>query len=107
MLCFDIGRRPSRSLAGAAALWLGMSGPAMRRETASLCVGRQHVLPWRDLNRGACNVELLKLVAARHDIAFNSHSMPWKRCLEQRKANQVGGAFAVRLEREAEGVHHQ
>lgn len=69
--------------------------PAAARETISLCFERQHVPPWRDLNGGGLNFELLNLVAARLDITFDFQSMPWKRCLEQLKANQVGGAFAV------------
>jgi polar amino acid transport system substrate-binding protein len=78
-----------------AALWLAACVPVAAKETISLCFERQHVPPWRDLNGGGLNFELLNLVAARLDITFDFQSMPWKRCLEQLKANQVGGAFAV------------
>lgn len=68
---------------------------AAARETITLCFERQEVLPWRTLNGGGLNFELLKQVADRLGIVFDFHSMPWKRCLEQLKANEVGGAFAV------------
>lgn len=92
-----MGRRPGsrRGALVAAALYLAASGAAVGKETVSLCFERQHVPPWRDLNGGGLNFELLHLVAARLDIEFDFQSMPWKRCLEQLKANQVGGAFAV------------
>lgn len=98
MPCFDDRRRERKRLRralGVAALCLAASMPVAARETISLCFERQHVPPWRDLNGGGLNFELLNLVAARLDIAFEFQSMPWKRCLEQLKANQVGGAFAV------------
>lgn len=102
MLCFvDRGRRSPcrrwRQARRVAALCLlaVMAGAVSAKETISLCFERQHVPPWRDLNGGGLNFELLHLVAARVDIQFEFHSMPWKRCLEQLKANQVGGAFAV------------
>jgi polar amino acid transport system substrate-binding protein len=71
------------------------SGAAAAKDTVTLCFERQDVLPWRTLDGGGLNFELLKLVAARLDIVFDYQSMPWKRCLEQLKANQVNGAFAV------------
>ena len=79
----------------AASLLLLAGLPALARDTVTLCFERQQVLPWRSLDGGGLNFEMLKLVAARLDIVFDYQSMPWKRCLEQLKANQVGGAFAV------------
>lgn len=74
--------------------------PALGRDTITLCFERQEVLPWRTLDGGGLNFELLNQVAARLDIHFDYRSMPWKRCLEQLKANEVGGAFAVSFNRE-------
>jgi polar amino acid transport system substrate-binding protein len=69
--------------------------PAAAKETITLCFERQQVLPWRTLEHRGLNFELLDEVARRLDIKFDYQSMPWKRCLEQLKDNQVGGAFAV------------
>ncbi len=69
--------------------------PLFAKETITLCFERQEVLPWRTLNGGGLNFELLNQVASRLGIVFDYQSMPWKRCLEQLKANEVGGAFAV------------
>lgn len=66
----------------------------------SLCFERQEVLPWRTLDGGGLNFELLGEVARRLGVVFDYQSMPWKRCLEQVKANQVDGAFAVSFSRE-------
>ncbi|MES2125986.1 MAG: transporter substrate-binding domain-containing protein [Pseudomonadota bacterium] len=71
------------------------AGAAQAKDTITLCFERQEVLPWRTLNGGGLNFELLNQVAARLDLAFDYQSMPWKRCLEQLGANEVGGAFAV------------
>lgn len=81
--------------AGCAALLALVCAPVLAKDTITLCFERQEVLPWRTLNGGGLNFELLNQVAARLDIAFDYQSMPWKRCLEQLKANEVGGAFAV------------
>jgi polar amino acid transport system substrate-binding protein len=84
-------------MAAAAAL-----GPAaaQAKETITLCFERQEVLPWRTLNHRGLNFDLLEKVAARLDVHFDYQSMPWKRCLEQLKDNQVGGAFAVSFSRD-------
>ncbi len=79
----------------AAALLLLAGAPVPAKDTVTLCFERQQVLPWRTVEGRGLNFEMLKLVAARLDIVFAYQSMPWKRCLEQLKANQVGGAFAV------------
>jgi polar amino acid transport system substrate-binding protein len=78
------------------------AGTAMAapRPTVPLCFERQEVLPWRTLDGGGLNFELLNEVARRAGIEFDYQSMPWKRCLAQLKANQVGGAFAVSFSRE-------
>ncbi len=65
-----------------------------------LCFERQEVLPWRTLDGGGLNFELLNEVARRIGVEFDYQSMPWKRCLAQLKANQVGGAFAVSFSQE-------
>lgn len=72
--------------------------------TVPLCFERQEVLPWRTLDGGGLNFELLGEVARRVGIAFDYQSMPWKRCLAQVKANQVSGAFAVSFSREREAL---
>jgi polar amino acid transport system substrate-binding protein len=88
---------PARLALGALALSLaGLSMQAVAaRATVTLCYERQDVLPWRSQDGKGLNFELLERVAARLDLKFDYQSMPWKRCLEQVKANEVGGAFAV------------
>ena len=90
-------RRTSVRWRLAAAALAGALGclPAMAKETITLCFERQEVLPWRTLEHKGLNFELLDEVALRMNIVFDYQSMPWKRCLEQLKDNQVGGAFAV------------
>ena len=84
------------------------AGPALAaRPAITLCFERQEVLPWRTLDGGGLNIELLNEVARRTSVAFEYQSMPWKRCQAQLKANQVGGAFAVSYlpERQALGAY--
>ena len=76
---------------------LAQAAPA---ERIALCFERQEVRPWRSLDGGGLNFELLSEVAKRTGVVFDYQSMPWKRCLEQLKANQVGGAFAVSFNRD-------
>jgi polar amino acid transport system substrate-binding protein len=76
------------------------AAPAAAGRTVSLCFERQEVLPWRTLDGGGLNFELLAEVARRLGLALDYQSMPWKRCLAQVKANQVDGAFAVSFSRE-------
>lgn len=78
------------------------AGPA--DQTVPLCFERQEVLPWRTLDGGGLNFELLGEVARRLGVVFDYQSMPWKRCLAQVKANQVSGAFAVSFSREREAL---
>lgn len=96
-----------RRLAGAAALCLCAAGAAVAKPTVALCFEREQVPPWRDQHGGGLNFELLKLVAERADIVFEFHSMPWKRCLAQLGANQMGGAFSVShlAQRQAVGAY--
>jgi polar amino acid transport system substrate-binding protein len=89
---------------GLIACWLG-AGPAFAAPPAadrmvSLCFERQEVLPWRTLDGGGLNFELLGEVARRLGVVFDYQSMPWKRCLAQVKENRVDGAFAVSFSRE-------
>jgi polar amino acid transport system substrate-binding protein len=81
--------------------------PAGAADRITLCFERQEVLPWRTLDGGGLNFELLGEVARRLGLQFAYESMPWKRCLEQLKANAVDGAFAVSFsqERLALGVY--
>jgi polar amino acid transport system substrate-binding protein len=76
------------------------AAPPAADRMVSLCFERQEVLPWRTLDGGGLNFELLGDVARRTGVVFDYQSMPWKRCLEQVKANQVDGAFAVSFSRE-------
>jgi polar amino acid transport system substrate-binding protein len=61
----------------------------------ALCFERQEVLPWRTLDFEGLNFEMLADVEKRTGVKFVYHSMPWKRCLEQLKTNQIDGAFSV------------
>jgi polar amino acid transport system substrate-binding protein len=90
---FTIGFFVSTLLAGSPAL-------AAAKPSIPLCFERQEVLPWRTLDGGGLNFELLNEVARRIGVEFDYQSMPWKRCLAQLKANQVGGAFAVSFSQE-------
>jgi polar amino acid transport system substrate-binding protein len=87
----------SSLLAGAPAL-------AAAKPRITLCFERQEVPPWRTLDGGGLNFELLNEAARRTGVDFDYQSMPWKRCLAQLKANQVGGAFAVSFSRERLGL---
>jgi len=78
-----------------AGLLAGAEAAAAAKPSIPLCFERQEVLPWRTLDGGGLNFELLNEVARRTGVEFDFQSMPWKRCLAQLKANQVGGAFAV------------
>jgi polar amino acid transport system substrate-binding protein len=80
---------------GLAVYCLLAQAPARAADTITLCFERQEVLPWRTVDGHGLNFELLAEVARRTGVQFEYQSMPWKRCLEQLKANQVGGAFAV------------
>ena len=73
---------------------------ARAADTITLCFERQEVLPWRTLDGGGLNFAMLNEVARRLDLHFDYQSMPWKRCLEQVKANQVGGVFALSFSQE-------
>jgi polar amino acid transport system substrate-binding protein len=86
--------RPPRLPVLALAL-LCACGGASAKDVITLCFERQQVLPWRTLDQKGLNFELLDEVATRVGIRFDYQSMPWKRCLAQLKANEVGGAFAV------------
>jgi polar amino acid transport system substrate-binding protein len=84
----------------AACLFAQAPARAAPGERITLCFERQEVLPWRTLNYDGLNFELLADVARRTGVGFDYQSMPWKRCLEQLKANQVDGAFSVSFSRE-------
>lgn len=90
---FTIGLLVSGLLAGGPAVAAG-------KPSIPLCFERQEVLPWRTLDGGGLNFELLNEVARRTGVEFDYQSMPWKRCLAQLKANQVSGAFAVSFSQE-------
>jgi polar amino acid transport system substrate-binding protein len=90
---FTIGFLVSTLLAGGPVLAAG-------KPSVPLCFERQEVLPWRTLDGGGLNFELLNEVGRRVGVQFDYQSMPWKRCLAQLKANQVGGAFAVSFSQE-------
>ena len=83
----------------AAAAVLGPTA-AHAKEIITLCFERQEVLPWRTLSHRGLNFDMLDRVAEKTNLRFDYQSMPWKRCLEQLKDNQVGGAFAVSFSRD-------
>ncbi len=93
-------RRLSMFALAACCLLVHARAQAAPAERITLCFERQEVRPWRTLDGGGLNFELLAEVARRTGVVFDYQSMPWKRCLEQLKANQVGGAFAVSFNRE-------
>jgi len=95
--CYQFSMRRFLLLALAVCCMPARAAPG---ERITLCFERQEVRPWRTLDGGGLNFELLAEVAKRTGIGFDYQSMPWKRCLEQLKANQVGGAFAVSFNRE-------
>jgi polar amino acid transport system substrate-binding protein len=88
-----------RSLAITALASCLLAAPASARPIA-LCFERQEVLPWRALDGGGLDFELLSEVGRRLGLEFDYQSMPWKRCLLQLKANQVQGAFSASFVRE-------
>lgn len=73
----------------------GSACAALRPAPLKLCFEREEVLPWRTLGGAGLNFELLAEVARRTGVQFDYLSMPWKRCLEQLRTNEVDGAFAV------------
>jgi polar amino acid transport system substrate-binding protein len=75
--------------------WLVASLPAKANPTITLCFERQEVLPWRTLDGHGLDFELLDEAARRIGVTFDYRSMPWKRCLEQVKANELDGLFAA------------
>ncbi len=81
--------------AGSLLLCMLAASPALAKETITLCFERADVPPWRTIKGEGHNFTLLRQVEARLDIVFDYQSMPWKRCLAQVRANEVGGAFAV------------
>ncbi len=101
MFIHPIPPRPLRRLllAGLAACSVHGAALADARAPIVLCFERQEVLPWRTLDGQGLNFEMLNEVARRTGVRFDYQSMPWKRCLEQLKANQVDGAFAVSFTR--------
>ncbi len=76
-----------------------LAGPVLARESLSLCFERKDVPPWRTVDEGGLNFELLKQVAGKLDIDFKYDSLPWKRCLAKLTANEVDGAFSVSFSR--------
>ena len=75
--------------------WLVACLPAKANPTITLCFERQEVLPWRTLDGHGLDFELLDEAARRIGVTFDYRSMPWKRCLEQVKANELDGLFAA------------
>ena len=92
-------RRSHRFLL-AACLLVSATVQAAKQDSITLCFERQDVRPWRTLDGGGLNFELLNEVARRTGVTFDYQSMPWKRCLEQLRSNQVDGAFAVSFTRD-------
>jgi polar amino acid transport system substrate-binding protein len=81
------------------------AGPAWAAsQVLTLCFERQQVLPWRTLDGHGLNFELLEEVGRRTGVKFEYQSMPWKRCLEQLRANQVDGAFAASFNAERAAI---
>lgn len=84
----------------AAGGWLLTAAPAGANPAITLCFERQEVLPWRTLDGRGLDFELLGEAARRVGVTFDYRSMPWKRCLEQVKANQLDGLFAASFSNE-------
>ncbi len=93
-------RRVLLPVLAACCISIQLPAQAAPGERITLCFERQEVRPWRTLHLDGLNFELLAEVARRTGVSFDYQSMPWKRCLEQLKANQVDGAFSVSFSRE-------
>ncbi|VXC44722.1 transporter substrate-binding domain-containing protein [Massilia sp. 9I] len=93
-------RRVLLPVLAACCISIQLPAQAVPSERITLCFERQEVRPWRTLHLDGLNFELLAEVARRTGVSFDYQSMPWKRCLEQLKANQVDGAFSVSFSRE-------
>jgi polar amino acid transport system substrate-binding protein len=100
---------PVRRALLACACAMAALGPALpaRAETMRLCYERIDVPPWRNIDGGGLNFELLARVAKRLDIQLELQSLSWKRCMESLRSNHVHGAFAVSFkpDRLAYGVY--
>ncbi len=82
-------------------LWL--ITPTVAAETLVLCVEKTDVRPWRTLEGTGLNFDLLNRVGKQLDLVFEYKGLPWKRCLQDLKANKyvgaIGGSFvASRIE---------
>lgn len=93
----DPARKPGRALRPIALslLCAAACAPAYASTKVTLCFENKMVMPWRTINRGGLNFELLKRIEAKLDISFDYQLLPWKRCLAKLKANEVDGAFTV------------
>ena len=98
----DPARKPGRALRSIALslLCAAACAPAYASTKVTLCFENKMVMPWRTVNRGGLNFELLKRIEAKLDISFDYQLLPWKRCLAKLKANEVDGAFTVSFSNE-------
>lgn len=93
--------------AAAAVAVLGLSTLAHAGGLVKLCMEDRDIRPWITRDGGGLNVVLLDRVAATLGIHIEYQRLPWKRCLDKLKANQVDGAFGASFkpERLAYGVY--
>lgn len=86
---------------------LSLSGGASAGGTVKLCMEDRDIRPWITRDGGGLNVVLLDRVASALGLRFEYQRLPWKRCLDKLKANQVDGAFGASFkpERVAYGVY--
>ncbi len=74
---------------------LSLSGGASAGGTVKLCMEDRDIRPWITRDGGGLNVVLLDRVASALGLRFEYQRLPWKRCLDKLKANQVDGAFGA------------
>lgn len=76
-------------------LLIVLTAPAQAGDSLVFCLEKADVRPWRTQDGGGLNIDLLNLVARKLGLHFEYRSMPWKRCLQEMKDNQVDGAIGA------------
>jgi polar amino acid transport system substrate-binding protein len=80
-----------------AGVWLMVLAcmPGAQAQTLTVCYERADIAPWRFTDGSGLNFQLLQMAAAKAGVQLAFISLPWKRCLEQLKDNDVQGLFAA------------
>lgn len=85
--------RALKAVAAGAAL--GLCALAHAGGPLKLCMEDRDIRPWITRDGSGLNVVLLDRVAATLGLRIEYQRLPWKRCLDKLKANQVDGAFGA------------